>query len=135
VPAVLISPLIPAGTVCHTPFDHTSVIATVLERFLPGQTLLAREAAASDVGAVLTGPLRTDYPTITPRQVPEWLHGEALGKPLLDFQVAMLLGAARKLGIKGSDLAPAVEAATVGDAVRFFEPLLDELERRRGFGG
>jgi phospholipase C len=59
VPTVLVSPLIPAGT---TPFDHTSILATVEHRF-GVQPLTKRDAAAPDVAAALTltAP-RTDDP-------------------------------------------------------------------------
>ena len=66
VPTLLISPRIAAGTVFRTtsvtPFDHTSILATVEERFgLP--SLTARDAAAPHVGAVLTlATPRTDDP-------------------------------------------------------------------------
>jgi phospholipase C len=75
VPAVLISPWIEAGTVYRapgwehgspptpaTPFDHTSILKTVEERFdLPNLT--ARDAAAPGIGDVLTlGAARTDDP-------------------------------------------------------------------------
>jgi phospholipase C len=66
VPAVLISP-IPAGTVYRvpeggTPIDHTSVLKTIEKRWsLP--TLTARDAAAPDLGSVLTLTTpRTDDP-------------------------------------------------------------------------
>jgi phospholipase C len=67
VPTVLISPLIPAGTVFRvpdgtTPLDHTAILKTVENRWgLPALT--ARDAAAPDVSAVLslTSP-RTDDP-------------------------------------------------------------------------
>jgi phospholipase C len=57
VPTILVSPLIEAGTVYRaagpTPFDHTSVLATVEKRFgLP--SLTKRDAAAPDFGGVLT---------------------------------------------------------------------------------
>jgi phospholipase C len=58
VPTVLVSPLIDAGTVFRAPspgppLDHTSVLATVEHRWsLP--PLTSRDAAAPDVGAVLT---------------------------------------------------------------------------------
>ncbi len=57
VPTVLVSPLIPAGTVYRTasatPFDHTSILATLEKRFgIP--PLTARDAAAPDVGGALT---------------------------------------------------------------------------------
>jgi phospholipase C len=58
VPAVLVSPLIAAGTVYRvpdgsTPIDHTSVLKTIETRWgLPALT--ARDAAAPDLGGALT---------------------------------------------------------------------------------
>lgn len=67
VPTVLISPIIPAGTVFRvpdgsTPLDHTSILATVEHRFsVPALT--KRDAAAPDVGGALTLTTpRTDDP-------------------------------------------------------------------------
>ena len=67
VPAVLVSPLIPAGTVFRVPagsapLDHTSVLKTIQARWgLPALT--ARDAAAPDVGDVLSlAAPRTDDP-------------------------------------------------------------------------
>jgi phospholipase C len=67
VPAVLVSPLIPRGTVFRapadtTPMDHTSILRTVEERWgLP--SLTARDAAAYGLGAVLAlREPRTDDP-------------------------------------------------------------------------
>ena len=67
VPVVLVSPLIPAGTVFRvpagsTPLDHTSVLKTIETRWeLPALT--ARDAAAPDVGDVLSlTTARTDDP-------------------------------------------------------------------------
>ncbi|OZG71118.1 phosphoesterase [Hahella sp. CCB-MM4] len=77
VPTVLVSPLIEAGTVFRvpepdkdltgnspstTPFDHTSILATVEKRF-GLSSLTTRDAAAPDIGPVLTlkSP-RNDYP-------------------------------------------------------------------------
>ena len=67
VPTVLVSPMIPAGTVFRvpqgtTPFDHTSILKTVEQRWgLPALT--ARDAAAPDVSGVLTLTTpRTDDP-------------------------------------------------------------------------
>ena len=67
VPTVLVSPLIPAGSVHRvaedgTPFDHTSILATLEHRF-DLKPLTARDAAAPDVGGVLTlTTARTDDP-------------------------------------------------------------------------
>jgi phospholipase C len=67
VPTVLVSPLIAAGTVFRVaadaqPLDHTAILKTVETRWnLP--SLTARDAAAVDVGAVLTVvDARTDDP-------------------------------------------------------------------------
>jgi phospholipase C len=67
VPTVFVSPLIAAGTVFRvpdgaTPLDHTAILKTIETRWnLP--PLTARDAAASDVGAVLTLETpRTDDP-------------------------------------------------------------------------
>ena len=58
VPAVIVSPYIEKGLVfrppAQTPFDHTSVIATLRKRFALGPPLTARDAAAPDLAAALT---------------------------------------------------------------------------------
>ncbi|HZT61027.1 MAG TPA: alkaline phosphatase family protein [Pyrinomonadaceae bacterium] len=76
VPAVLVSPLIKAGTVFRvaansTPIDHTSILKTVEKRWnLPALT--KRDAAAPSLGGVLTlSTPRTDDP----------LQGVAVPKP------------------------------------------------------
>lgn len=67
VPAVLVSPWIEQGTICHTQFDHTSVIKTASNKWLQGVSLTKRDANACDVSGVLTLPsVRTDVPPITP---------------------------------------------------------------------
>ena len=67
VPTVLVSPLIPPGTVFRVaadamPLDHTSILKTIETRWnLPALT--ARDAAAMDIGGVLTlTEPRTDDP-------------------------------------------------------------------------
>jgi len=68
VPAVLVSPLIAEGTVFRstdtTPIDHTSILKTVEERWLPaGTSLTKRDAAAPSLSGVLTlSTARTDDP-------------------------------------------------------------------------
>jgi phospholipase C len=82
VPTVLVSPLISAGTVFRLPahampLDHTSILKTVETRWkLP--SLTARDAAALDVGAVLTlAVARTDDPlagVVVPVAAPQNLN-------------------------------------------------------------
>jgi len=63
VPALVISPLIPKGTVDHTVYDHASVLATV-ERNFGIPPLTQRDRQASDVRHLLTlASPRTDCPT------------------------------------------------------------------------
>jgi phospholipase C len=63
VPAVLVSPFIPAGTVDHNAYDHTSILATVRRRFDLPVPLTARDGAANTFGANLSLPAaRTDAP-------------------------------------------------------------------------
>jgi phospholipase C len=85
VPTVLISPLIEGGTVFRspwaTPHDHTSILATIERRFGVA-ALTARDAAAPDVGGVLTLSVpRTDDPLagVKPPAAPAALpaHGRA----------------------------------------------------------
>jgi phospholipase C len=64
VPAVLVSPLIAAGTVYRSagPIDHTSVLKTIQERWGTA-SLTARDAAAASLADVLTlAQPRTDDP-------------------------------------------------------------------------
>ena len=56
VPAVIVSPYIKAGTILRAPkgsppFDHTSVMATLRNRFGLGAPLTHRDAAAPDLGS------------------------------------------------------------------------------------
>lgn len=63
VPAVIVSPLIPKGTVDHTVYDHASIPAT-LERLFGMSPLTARDKNANDVRHMLSLPApRTDCPT------------------------------------------------------------------------
>jgi phospholipase C len=63
VPAVIVSPLIPKGTVDPTHYDHTSVLAT-LERLYGIDALTNRDSQANDLRHLLTeSHPRTDCPT------------------------------------------------------------------------
>lgn len=78
VPAVVVSPAIPAGSILRpsrsdVPFDHTSIIKTVQELFDLGAPLTPRVAAAPSIlplldhsGPINLGPPRIDYTPLTP---------------------------------------------------------------------
>ena len=63
VPTVVVSPWIPAGTVDHTVYDHSSVLATLEKLFGLPSSLTQRDANANDLVHLLslTSP-RTDCP-------------------------------------------------------------------------
>ncbi|HMQ60673.1 MAG TPA: alkaline phosphatase family protein [Flavilitoribacter sp.] len=62
VPAVVVSPYIPKNTVCHTLFDHTSMLKTV-EELLGLPSLTDRDNSANSLLPLLTEDhLRTDCP-------------------------------------------------------------------------
>jgi phospholipase C len=96
VPTLLVSPWVPAGTVFRspdpkTPFDHTSLISTILswcgvEPATAG--LGARAATAPTFGDALVGEARSDVPTFA---LPEgyadqgkdcWIGGDAQQQPV-----------------------------------------------------
>lgn len=72
VPTVLVSPYIQSGTICrpvgYTPFDHTSILATIRNCFDLDAPLTERDKAAPDLSCVLTlKKARTDKPTVKPK--------------------------------------------------------------------
>ena len=64
VPAVIVSPFVPQGTVLrppgNIPFDHTSILATLRKRFSLGAPLTDRDAQAPDLASALTLSAPTD---------------------------------------------------------------------------
>jgi phospholipase C len=73
-PAIAISPWIPAQTVVNDTYRNTSVIRTMHERFDLGPPLTARDADAPDIAPVLTldQPRAPEtWPDVTPRPVPQ----------------------------------------------------------------
>ncbi len=68
VPAVVVSPYIPAGTVDDEVHDHTSIIRTVFEAFGLDEWLTKRDEQATSVLPLLTGPGR-DPPALPPPDV------------------------------------------------------------------
>ncbi|HZU85567.1 MAG TPA: alkaline phosphatase family protein [Polyangiaceae bacterium] len=66
VPAILVSPLVGRGTVDSTPYDHTSILATVRDVF-GTRPLTKRDAASKSFAGQLGGPARKDCPEKLPR--------------------------------------------------------------------
>jgi phospholipase C len=75
IPAIAISPWIPAKTVVSGQHRGTSVIATLRARWQLGEPLTGRDAVAPDLAPVLSldsprDPV--DWPEVTPRHVPDF---------------------------------------------------------------
>ncbi len=141
VPAVLVSPLIAPGTVFRaapgaTPFDHTAILKTVEARWgLP--SLTARDAAASDLGAVLTlATPRTDDP-LAGVVVPNARMQDPSTAPISHLEEIHAELAAR---LPGPDDAAAADRAmplleTSAQAKAFIQARIDAWERTRSARG
>jgi phospholipase C len=124
VPTVLVSPYIQAGTVfrsnTNTPYDHTSILATLRDWLaIPATQMLpsARIKAAPTVAQVLrlTSP-RTDVPVIArPAAV---AAAAPLSLEMNDLQKSIVTGMAVSAGMDPHAVLPAIK--TRQDAVNFF---------------
>jgi phospholipase C len=88
VPAVLISPWI-AAAVEHTPFDHTSVLKYLTDKWGLG-SLGNRTAAANSFASVIGTTLRTDTPTSVPVASAQALAAPAPSTELNNLQQSLL---------------------------------------------
>ena len=80
IPTLAISAWIPEQTVVNDEFRATSLLATMRQRFNPGQPLSARDASARSIADIftLTSPrAQEDWPQVTPRPVPVMLRALA----------------------------------------------------------
>ena len=104
-PAIAISPWIPAKTVITDEYRNTSMIRTMRERWKLGAPLTARDADAADIAQVLTldqPRAPEDWPDVTPRPVPNMdsalLPIDEPLSPLAQALVAGCLAMAKQLG-------------------------------------
>ena len=120
VPAVVISPYVEAGTVLRapgaTPFDHTSIIASLRKRFRIARPLTHRDAAAPDLDSALSlprptnlGPERIEPPMLD--ETPQKLAA-ARARPPNDLQRSLIALAASLP--EGSHPAAVAKARTFG---------------------
>jgi phospholipase C len=131
VPTVIVSPLIEPGAICHTVFDHTSIIKTVINCFglkdAQGNpaTLGNRVSAAKDVGEVITlGRPREDAPKIEPRPLPQ--HDSLLERPLSRLHKLILQVAKHHRSLAG-EVAGLALVETTHHAVAALEEKAKEL--------
>jgi phospholipase C len=117
VPAVIISPYVPAKSIIRptglTPFDHTSIIAT-LRKLFGIEPLTKRDEAAPDLldalAAFQSGPDNDGPPSITAPAVPPARPqvARAAAKPPNDLQRS-LAAAAIHLPTAGADIAAHIQ--------------------------
>jgi phospholipase C len=107
VPAILVSPWIPQGSVFNDEYRHTSLIATLRKAWSIGEPLTGRDAAARAFDGLFTLAKPRDpgsWATVTPLPVPAWhLDEEALGKGLSGLGKSMghgLIDHARAMGLE-----------------------------------
>ena len=129
VPAVLVSPWIAEGTICHTQFDHTSVIRTISEKWLDGQNLTERDRLANDLGELLSlDAPRTDMPAITADTPP--VFEDCSNQTLSPLQYALMLAAARLISLKTNKLLNVDALATKEKAVNTLESVWQDFVER-----
>lgn len=146
VPAIIVSPYIPAHTIEHTVYDHSSVPATVEEVFLGGAHLTARDAAAQTFTHLLTlGAPRTggDAPPVLPEPAnsqipppPAELAPTDTSGPLDPAQagfihLAMLRHAAIEPGQASATRARATAIRNKGQAHRYLEEIRSKVKAAR----
>ena len=99
VPAVIVSPWVEPGSVYNEEYRHTSLIATLRERWELGDPFTARDAAARSFSHVFSRDAPRDprtWPVASPRSVPQYIQDAlALGQTL------STLGKAAFEGIRG----------------------------------
>jgi phospholipase C len=106
VPAILVSPWIPKGSVFNDEYRHTSLIATLRKRWNLGDPFTRRDASARTFDHLFTLDEPRDpqtWATITALPVPPWqLDEEALAKGLSGLGKTMgkgIIEHARQLGV------------------------------------
>src|SRR5262249_49693980 len=107
VPAILVSPWIPRGSVFNDDYRHTSLIATLRKSWNLGEAFTQRDASARTFDDLFTLDAPRDpqtWATITARPVPAWqLDEEALNKGLSGLGKSMgqgIIEHARELGVE-----------------------------------
>ena len=137
VPAVVISPYIPAGTVFRAPvnsqpFDHTSVISTVRRCFDLGEPLTDRDRNAPDLSSILTladDQLNLGAPLVVPAvdRSPELLE-KIKADVITDLQKGMREIAAHLPDPRSDDeLQPVPESDSQDEAISYIKDKLNAV--------
>ena len=137
VPAIVISPYTVQSQICHTVFDHTSILKTVIECFqLKNEhgnptRLGKREKNAADLTELLTNPTaRTDIPPI-PKPAGADVTAQAVkgSRPLTEFQKTLVTAAIKRIADLGGAKLDVSETRKKIRTVRDAEEFLAHHER------
>jgi len=108
VPAIMVSPLLVAGTVDSTLYDHTSVLRTAMQQFGITGSLGQRTGNANFILPPFAGAPRTDVPDFPTPVAPE--NSAVADAPLTGIQSSIVQGAALRLRELSRTPAPAAAA-------------------------
>ena len=117
VPAVVVSPMVAAGSVCHATFDHTSILQLLAERFGEGEPYSAevearRQGGIASVSVVLDANVRREtIPTAPASPIRATVQLETWREPVTAMQrafVAAAEGFAEAHGVKVTERFPEI---------------------------
>ncbi len=101
VPAIMVSPLLVAGTVDHTLYDHTSVLRTVMQQFGVTGDLGQRVANANLITPQLASPPRADVPAFPNPVIEDEAVAVTVDAPPTAIQSTLIQAAALRLSQLG----------------------------------
>jgi phospholipase C len=139
VPAIMVSPWVEPGSVYNEEYRHTSLIATLRQRWGLGPALTRRDAAARAFDHVFSRDTPRDpdtWASITAQAVPRWtMDPEIVGTALSTLGKGLapaLFERARQLGVQlpagltnpGAELRPSLIVSALRQVAGHFFPLL-----------
>ena len=138
VPAIVISPLIPKGIIDHTIYDHTSLVATVEDKFIHSH-LTERDKAANTLAhlftldapradALLTAPVAATPPPVAAREMGAPPDSSGASFTHLAMAVDIALNPEQKAAIQNR----VRNLKTKADASQYISEIHNKLLLKRG---
>jgi len=139
VPALIVSPWVEPGSVYNEEYRHTSLIATLRERWGLGEAFTQRDASARTFDHVFSRATPRDpqtWVTMKARRVPEWtMDPKVVGQALSSLGKGVapaILAQAKEMGVPlpaelndpGADLPPRLIVSVLRQIAGHFFPLL-----------
>jgi len=139
VPALIVSPWVEPGSVYNEEYRHTSLIATLREKWGLGEAFTQRDASARTFDHVFSRATPRDpqtWVTMKARRVPEWtMDPKVVGQALSSLGKGVapaILAQAKEMGVPlpaelndpGADLPPRLIVSVLRQIAGHFFPLL-----------